>query len=275
MEKLKGTYLVHNSSMQYREFPAPPFLQEYASLFWFDACLDTNHPPMAYNLIADGEPGIIFHEIPGSVRIHGLPKLPQLMLYGQKTQWSATIAKPPYKNIGIVLKPYGLKALFGIDAHELTDSALPLSELVNCEKLLNQLMGNGLGHKINAIVSFLCQLKPRVSTGLVRLRESISLYDRGLQLYDIQRELKVSERTLERTFQQELGVSPSMYKRIHRFNFALNLLHQDDFDSLTNLGYKAGYADQSHFIRDFKAFSGVTPRQYLKKSKGKRAYPAK
>ncbi|KPQ11292.1 MAG: AraC family transcriptional regulator [Algoriphagus marincola HL-49] len=260
--------------MQYQEFPAPPFLLEYASLFWFDACTDANFPAMEYNLIADGEPGIIFHEIPGSVTINGFSKLPQLMIYGQKTRWSSTLAKPPYKNIGIVLKPYALKALFGIDANELTDSALPLSDLVNCERLLDQLMcNNGLGYKINAIVSFLCQLKPKLSTGLVRLRDTISLYDEGLPLYNIQRELKVSERTLERSFQQELGVSPVMYKRIHRFNFALNLIHQNEFDTLTGLGYRAGYADQSHFIRDFKAFAGVTPRAYLIKSKGKRAYP--
>jgi AraC-like DNA-binding protein len=274
VEKLTGTYLVHNSSMQYQEFPAPPFLQEYASLFWFDACTDPNFPAMEYNLIADGEPGIIFHEIPGSVTINGFSELPQLMIYGQKTRWSSTIAKPSYKNIGIVLKPYALKALFGIDAYELTDAAIPLSELTNCNKLLFQLMSNkGPGYKINAIVSFLGQLKPKVSTSLVRLKESLSLYGQDLSLYDIQRELKISERTLERTFQKELGVSPVLYNRIHRFNSVLNLIHQKEFDSLTALGYEAGYSDQSHFIRDFKAFAGVTPREYLLKSKGNRAYP--
>ncbi|WP_170265027.1 helix-turn-helix domain-containing protein [Salibacter halophilus] len=273
MKKEKGTYLVNHSSLEYYEFPAPPFLRDYVSLFWFDSYRAGSMSPMIYNLIADGEPGIIYQGIPGSISINGFSDLPALMIYGQKTRWATTVANPPYSNIGIVLKPYALKTLFGINAADLTNSALPLSELVACKELCLQLASGSLSTQLNALVQFLCNLKTKPTLGLNRTKEALLLYYQGHQLHDIQRNLKVSERTLERNFKEELGVSPVLYKRIHRFNYALNLLHQKNLVSLTSIGYQAGYADQSHFIRDFKAFAGITPKEYLIKSKGNRGYP--
>jgi len=274
MKKHEETYLVDRSPIKYRAFPAPPFLTDYVTLFWFDSCADSSIAPMVYNLIADGEPGIIYQDIPGSVSINGFSELPSLMIYGQKTRWATTIANPPYNNIGIVLKPYALKMLFGINAAELTDSALPLSEIVDCKELGVQLASGSLSTQLNALVQFLYNLKTKPTLSLNRTKEALLLYDQGHELQAIQRDLKVSERTLERNFKEELGVPPMLYKRIHRFNKAMNLLHQMHFENLTSLAYHIGYADQSHFIRDFKAFAGVTPREYLIKSKGKRAYPA-
>jgi AraC-like DNA-binding protein len=34
--------------------------------------------------------------------------------------------------------------------------------------------------------------------------------------------------------------------------------------SLTAMAYDYGYFDQSHFIKDFKSFTGRTPLQYFK-----------
>ena len=45
----------------------------------------------------------------------------------------------------------------------------------------------------------------------------------------------------------------------------INLIQQNNFVSLTDLTYELGFADQSHFIRQFKAFSGMRPREAFKK----------
>jgi AraC-like DNA-binding protein len=37
-----------------------------------------------------------------------------------------------------------------------------------------------------------------------------------------------------------------------------------EFDKLTDVAYKTGFADQSHFIRSFKEFTQITPNDYLK-----------
>lgn len=45
---------------------------------------------------------------------------------------------------------------------------------------------------------------------------------------------------------------------------AMELLKQGNYRSLTDIAYSLGYFDQSHFVRDFRAFSGVSPRLYLR-----------
>ncbi len=71
----------------------------------------------------------------------------------------------------------------------------------------------------------------------------------------------ISERTIHRLFNKLVEVNPNNYINLIRFRNALK------FSSNTNANYlsntiNAGYYDQSHFIRHFKAFSTLTPPQF-------------
>ncbi|HEY5825191.1 MAG TPA: AraC family transcriptional regulator, partial [Cyclobacteriaceae bacterium] len=59
--------------------------------------------------------------------------------------------------------------------------------------------------------------------------------------------------------------TPKLYGKINRFQHSLGLINQKD-TSLTDIAYEAGYFDQSHFIREFKSFTGVTPSSYSPQS---------
>jgi AraC-like DNA-binding protein len=53
--------------------------------------------------------------------------------------------------------------------------------------------------------------------------------------------------------------------RFHRAHQALyQTLARRQSISLTELAYRSGYFDQAHFIKDFKRYTGMTPKQYLK-----------
>lgn len=73
----------------------------------------------------------------------------------------------------------------------------------------------------------------------------------------------MSERTLVRRFEQQIGVTPKIYASIFRFNSAIQRIENGQFRSLTSLAHDLGYADQSHFIRWFKHFTGETPLKFL------------
>ena len=51
-----------------------------------------------------------------------------------------------------------------------------------------------------------------------------------------------------------------------RFQNAVSLIQTNPMKSLSYIGLEAGYYDQSHFIREFKDFSGVTPKEFLKQN---------
>jgi len=72
----------------------------------------------------------------------------------------------------------------------------------------------------------------------------------------------LSARQLERRFADVAGVPPKTLARMVRFDaIRTRLMFSPEVD-LTALAYEFGYADQAHFIRDFRAFTGTTPRRF-------------
>ena len=79
-------------------------------------------------------------------------------------------------------------------------------------------------------------------------------------------ELSVSKRQMERIFRDQLGITPKTYQRIVRFAHAYNHVVQNNRTVWTDISYDNGYADQSHFIRDFKVFTGSVPTEFISKT---------
>jgi AraC-like DNA-binding protein len=71
-----------------------------------------------------------------------------------------------------------------------------------------------------------------------------------------------SKAKLAEAFRARVGVTPKRLARVHRFHTALRNLGRRR-DSLAGIAWAAGYSDQSHMNADFRAFAGMTPREYL------------
>ena len=75
----------------------------------------------------------------------------------------------------------------------------------------------------------------------------------------------LSKKQFEREFNTLVGMNPKEYIRIVRLQKALALLHQKRNDiNHAQIAYASGYADQSHYIREFKRLSKYTPQSLLK-----------
>ena len=70
----------------------------------------------------------------------------------------------------------------------------------------------------------------------------------------------LSPRRFRELFSNQTGFSPAYYKKLIRFYKSSK---QINGTSLTEVALSNGYYDQSHFIKDFKHFSGLTPSTYL------------
>ena len=75
----------------------------------------------------------------------------------------------------------------------------------------------------------------------------------------------LSKRQYERIFSETVGMNPKEYSRVVRFQKALWLM-QNGEQNYAGRASACGFSDQSHFIRDFKAMSGHTPRTLSKYS---------
>jgi AraC-like DNA-binding protein len=74
----------------------------------------------------------------------------------------------------------------------------------------------------------------------------------------------LSTRQLQRQFQDVVGVSAKTLARSIRFEQIRKQLMLDPDQNLTALAYEHGYADQAHFIHDFKEFADRTPGEFAR-----------
>jgi|WetSurMetagenome_2_1015567.scaffolds.fasta_scaffold185651_2 transcriptional regulator GlxA family with amidase domain len=84
-----------------------------------------------------------------------------------------------------------------------------------------------------------------------------------LKVSELAKTHNISSRHLERKFREYSGMPPKLYSRIARFQRAVRSYGSTTHGSLTSLALDCGYYDQSHFIHEFKTFSGYSPGQYF------------
>jgi AraC-like DNA-binding protein len=75
----------------------------------------------------------------------------------------------------------------------------------------------------------------------------------------------ITSRYLQKIFVQYTGLTPKLFARINRFQNSLVLMGKGNV-SLTDASYECGYFDQSHFIREFKSFTGLSPSAFMPES---------
>nr|WP_238357864.1 helix-turn-helix transcriptional regulator [Cohnella zeiphila] len=100
------------------------------------------------------------------------------------------------------------------------------------------------------------------------VEESLSFIHENIKaitVKDLLRHLHISERQYEKRFVQTVGVTPQFYIRVKRFNEAIRLMDTGEYERLSDVAYALNFHDQSHFIRDIKQFSGITPKNISQK----------
>lgn len=73
-----------------------------------------------------------------------------------------------------------------------------------------------------------------------------------------------TQKSLIDQFKRFVGLTPKTYQRIVRFNEVFNQIREQGTINWAEVAYECGYADQSHFIREFRRFSGFKPADFLR-----------
>lgn len=167
----------------------------------------------------------------------------------------------------IQLSPYGLYQITRQSQAEFADKRLSLAEIDN--ELFNLLQHAFVTSKtvtdlVDASEKILYRRMEKhiVSDALLQATEVISNSHGQVPVREVARQTNYSERQLNRLFLTQIGMNIKNYARLTRFNYVLNNIQKSPCFFAT-LSQQAGYFDQAHFDKDFKAISGVTPQKYM------------
>lgn len=174
--------------------------------------------------------------------------------------------------LSITLRPGAVVGLFGIPAAELAGCSVPWEEVADMghRDLPEQLASAADdGARARLVLESLGVMRRASDAPSVRLVEHAASRlgaDAGsrLSVRALAAEMQLSERRLQQMFAMQLGLSPSVWRRLQRLHATLRLLRQLDTPQWAQVALSAGYCDQSHLINEFRAISGLTPQQFLR-----------
>ncbi|MGW2264153.1 helix-turn-helix domain-containing protein [Streptomyces koyangensis] len=178
------------------------------------------------------------------------------------------------QGVQVALTPLGARAVYGVPAAELAHRLVPLDELLGAlaaelsdrlrsattwaarfavlDELLLRAVGRGGpgGHEH--------RVRPEVAEAWRRLVAARG----GVQISALAAELGWSRRYLGERFRGELGLSPKTFARVLRFAHAHELAAAEGPLPCGEVAAVSGYADQAHLVRDWREFTGRSPRAW-------------
>jgi AraC-like DNA-binding protein len=194
---------------------------------------------------------------------------PKCFLFGQITE-PLNIAPTGLTGVFATrFHPDGFIPFSKVTISELNNRAVPLKELfeelevAEIEQLVLSAADNE--ERLNLVESFL-RAKIKEPASIDRLAKSsvdLILELKGqVSIDELSKQLSTQRRQLERKCALAIGLSPKQFSKIVRLQATLKLLSKPGVINLTALALEGGYYDQAHFIKDFKEFTGVSPKHF-------------
>lgn len=174
--------------------------------------------------------------------------------------------------ITICFKPLALNAFLDhpVNYYTKNDSILdvfiPFDDFFEKMKAVMQLQKDE--EKIAAMEAFwISKLKGIVHPFLYQaLNDMLLPNNEEMAIAEIAWKYKVTQKTLIKHFEQQIGKTPSDFRKIVRFRNALKIKSLESRgEKLTDITYISHYFDQSHMIKDFKVLTGFTPKEFFRK----------
>jgi AraC-type DNA-binding domain-containing proteins len=248
-------------------YPIDPILTPYIRMIW-TLDLSFTGEPFDLRMTADCYPHLVIR-CENAVKGLWQPEeglVPVACLKGISTHSRMYKMSVNYSHIAVSFYPNGIKNIFGIDAHETVNHLIEAEYLFPdavIERIILAPSHHDRAALLNsALIHMLRQRNPRPDK-----RTADFLFNHKEAYYKKLGEYNISERQFERLFYRDVGLSPSFYKRLYTFEETLATIRNGAVNSLTELAYGFGYADQAHFCREFKMFTGESASAFIRKDR--------
>jgi AraC-like DNA-binding protein len=257
--------------MDYQVYPPDASLAVFVKCFW---TLEAPATPVAerQRIVPDGCMEMIFHY--GDPYRQFLPDgssviQPSAFVFGQITSPLEIVPTGASGIFAIRFHPDGFTPFATLPHEQLQDVATPLPDLFGNRGITFQsamLAAVNAQQRITIAGNFLQEwlMSTQAADLVARSAVQALLQANGqITVDELSLQLHTHRRQLERKFSAAIGMSPKQLSKIIRLQTALKKLSGLQYESLTALAHESGYYDQAHFIKDFREFTGMSPKQFF------------
>ncbi|WP_156307607.1 AraC family transcriptional regulator [Sphingobacterium endophyticum] len=195
---------------------------------------------------------------------------PNAMIMGQRTKPYYILPIGNVDTIAICFYPYGFANFVNTALEKFVDKEIPIAELFGqtvAHELEQQIiLATGTQQRIEILETFLLKKlneKTTISNIVKSTVDTLLKTNGSTSINVILKDDLSKRRQLERHFKKQIGISPKQLSKVIRLQATLQTLLQQKPERLTDIAYENEYFDQNHFIKDFKEFVGITPKEFL------------
>lgn len=211
-------------------------------------------------------PFVVFHSNDSVI------KQPRSIISGLSDNYSDVSTAGESGVLFVSFHPVGACHFFNFPLSEIENLSVDLTDIFNSEiRQIEELLylKETIKDKVTVIENFLIRRYSPIPShdGLLILKgvEIVKNSKGQTNAKYLSDCLNTSTKTLERKFAKYLGKTTKQLIKLIRFQEVLHNFSYINELSLTEHAYKNGYFDQSHFIHDFKSYTGYTPKEFCTK----------
>lgn len=221
-----------------------------------------------YSFVADCSDGLVFAVPDASIDILFLcdKTNPTVRLCGSTTSAKLVEIQAGKNYFGVRFRPGYIPRFIDMDSKTLIDAEFSLQQIdSNGEILLEKIvLVDDFARQVDYFLThYQTKMSNKHSPISDQIRELISKYNGDIRISEMGQYIGYSSRYITKVFTEHLGLSPKEYALILRFQYILQRLTLGQQLNLTRLALEQGYADQSHFLREFKRFAAQTPSKFV------------
>ncbi|MFC5405368.1 DUF6597 domain-containing transcriptional factor [Cohnella soli] len=259
--------------MRFQTYVPKPPLSSFVAYFWQ---FDGMNPPSARRLtLPDGSVDLVIEL--GQNRTHisdrsrEKKRLEASVISGPQSEYFITDSGNERSMIGVHFKRGKVASFLGLPSIELQNTHASLTDLWGSlatdlrDELLYTVSSAERFRILEKYLLMKCSSSQPANAAVQFALASLEQPDQFHSIADIVDQVNMSAKTFIHLFKMEVGMTPKKYGRIVRFQSAVRWIRQPDPIDWADLAVKCNYYDQPHFIKEFQAFSGLSPMEYRNK----------
>jgi AraC-like DNA-binding protein len=257
--------------MNYTEYKPNDKLSEYIQLIWIAESESTADYYPKEKVLPDGIVEIVFHFADPffTYNAKGVKaKQPKGFAISQMKNFIEIESNGAIGFVSVRFYPWGAHHFFDKPVSSFLDDTVDIKILWpnDFQNILQDIQSTDNNNKVNIIQRFLDERLKMHSKDTNSIDIAIKLIreTKGqLTIEELCNKLNIHHKKLERGFINTIGTTPKVFSRTTRFLHLCHHLKEYENLTMTQLAHRLDYYDQAHFIKDFKAFSGITPKEYF------------